>query len=97
VAEWRSSFQKKSDGLRLQLRIPIQIIRPAFMQIVRREFAPAFAQFGDGGLMRALTGMHAGLGRKPAALQEIAGAAGGDDILPGGAATPGARDQMIES
>src|SRR5665213_4042996 len=67
------------------------------VQIIGWEFAAPLPQLRDRRLMRTLAWMHARLRRKPATLQEIAGTAGGDDVFPSGAATPGARNQMIES
>src|SRR5262249_16947129 len=71
--------------LRLQFAIPIKIVCPTLMQIIRRKFAPMLAQFGDSGRMRPVARMHMRLGRHAPALEQVAGAAGGDDILPSGA------------
>src|SRR6266545_4052971 len=70
----------RSD-LRLQLGVPIEIVEPAVVQIVRRE-APAVAvQMIDGRLERHLRRPHLGLFQRHVAFLEIAARA---------------RQQMIE-
>src|ERR1051325_4540764 len=67
------------------------------MQIIRRKFPPMLAQLNHRGLMRPNAGMHLGMVGHAPALEKIAGATGGDDIFPSGAAALAARNHVIES
>src|SRR6266508_6874748 len=85
----------RSD-LRLQLGVPVEIVEPAVMQIVRRE-APAVAvQMIDGRLERHLRRPHPGLFQRHVAFLEMSGRAGGDHVDRRRAADARARQQMIE-
>src|SRR3954471_11268611 len=82
--------------LRIELGIPIEIVEPAVVQVVRRE-APAVAvQVVHARLERHLRRPHLGLVHRQVALPEIARRAGGDHVDPGGVAAARARQQMIE-
>src|SRR5690606_23695010 len=66
----------------LELCIPVEIVAPAFMQVVRREATPApVKEFGRRDKGRN-SGKHIGVARRAAALSHVAWRAGGGDILP---------------
>lgn len=69
-----------------EFRIPVQIIAPAFMQVIRREGTAIFLQFMAQRPPRSLARIHAALLGQTAAFAHIAAAAGGNDIFPYGAA-----------
>src|SRR6187549_2396903 len=82
--------------LRIQLGVPIKIVQPAVVQIVRREQPAVAVQLVHGRRERRLPRKHPRLLRRQVALAQVAGRTGGDDVLPGGLATLGARDDVIE-
>ena len=82
--------------LRLKLDIPVEIIHPAFMQMVGREQAAVVVQVVHRRLVGLLQRPHLGLRRHHAAFPEVTGRAGGDDILPGRRPAAVARDDMVE-
>ena len=67
--------------------IPVEIILPAFMQIIGREQAAIGMQLLHGGADGHLVRPHMGLSGHHAALFQIAGRAGRNDIFPAGDAT----------
>src|SRR5205809_860519 len=69
----------------IEFRVPIEIIEPAFVQIVWRKEPPVPMQMVHAGLERHLRGPHARLLGRQIALLEIAGRARGDHVDPGGA------------
>src|SRR5450830_1592149 len=89
--------RKGSDALRLQLGIPIEIVEPAFVQIVGRKQPAVAVQVMHRGLEWHLRWPHLGFAWRQAALAQIAGRAGGDHVVPGGMPAARARDQMVES
>src|SRR6266536_4839519 len=82
--------------LRLEYRIPIEIVEPALVQVVRREQPAVAMQVMHAGLERHLRRPHAGFGGRQVALPEIAVRAGGDHVDPGGMPAARARQQMVE-
>src|SRR4051794_33479983 len=84
----------KSSGL--QLDIPIEIIPPAGVEVIGREAPPMLLQLPAGRPERPPVEVHMRLKRRAAALAEIAGRAGGGDILPGRPPALGAGDDMVE-
>mgnify|MGYP003393704617 CR=1 FL=1 len=82
---------------RIEFSIPIEIIAPAFMQEVRRKGAAVFLQLEAGRSPGFPARNHAAFARQPAALMQIAPAAGGDDILPDRPPAARTRRDMIES
>jgi len=82
--------------LRLQLAVPVEIVQPAFMQVVRRELPAVIVQVLHRRLEGFLEGDHAGLFGQPRALFQIAGRAGRDHVFPRGFAPATARDHVVE-
>src|SRR5262249_10252452 len=66
----------------LELAVPIQEVAPALVQVAWREGTAVFLQLLRRRLRRIAVEVHAALANEPVALQEIARAAGGDDIGP---------------
>src|SRR5580704_8771167 len=89
----KASLRRKS---RLQDGIPIEIIHPAFVQIIGRKPAAVLVQIVDGWLIRHPRRPHAGLAGAEIALAQIAARTGGDDIFPGRGAALGAGHEMVE-
>ena len=89
-------MSRASKPLWLQFRIPIEIIHPAFVQMVGWEEATVVVEFEHGGLERDLVGVHADLGAGLVGLAQIAGAAGCDHIFPSCLPAFGAGDQMVK-
>src|SRR6266850_6068787 len=81
---WRSALLSL-----IQLAVPIQEVAPALVQVARWEGAAVLLQLLRRRLERRALQVHADLADQPVALQEIARAAGGHDVAPGGA--PAAR------
>ena len=83
--------------LRLELGVPVEIVEPALVQIVRRE-QPAVAvqvRARSAGTASATATCCASAGVMLPLLQ-IAGRAGGDHVAPGRVAAARARQQMVE-
>ena len=72
------------EGLRLEFGIPIEIIEPALMQIVRREQPAVAMQLEHRGTIRLQRRMHLRLRWQLAALHQIARCASRGDVLPAG-------------
>ena len=83
--------------LRIELGVPIEIVEPAVVKVVRRKQPAVPMQLMHGRRIWRLLGEHLGLLRCQIALPQIAGRAGRHDIFPGGLTTFGARDDVIES
>ena len=81
----------------LQFSVPVQIITPAFVKIVGREGPPVFLKKAAAGLIGFSVGMHADLAGEAGAFEEIAGAAGGNNVLPGCFSPFRTGDNVIES
>src|SRR5580765_3454292 len=79
-----------------QLDIPVKIVPPALVEIIGREASTMLLELPAGRAERAAADVHMGLGRRAAALPEVARRAGGGDIVPGRAATLGAGQNMVE-
>ena len=66
------------------------------MQVVRREQPPVAVKLEHRGTIRPLRGIHLGLVRQLAALEQIARRARRGDVLPARHAAPRSRHEMIE-
>src|SRR5712671_746306 len=82
--------------LRIELGIPVQIIEPAIVQIVRREQPAVAMQLVHRRCERGLPWKHPRLLRRQVSLAQIARRTGGDHVFPGGMAALAARDDVIE-
>ena len=82
--------------LRLQLDVPIEPVVPGIVQVIRREAAAMFLQMPARRADRRDVERHMGLFGGAAALFQVAGRAGGDNVFPGGAALLGAGDDVIK-
>ena len=80
----------------LQFGIPVEIVHPAFVQVVRRERPSVVVQVLNRRLVGMLVREHAGLFWQLAALFEVAGRAGRDNIVPCRLSAMGAGDDVIE-
>src|SRR5436190_17206981 len=80
----------------LQLDVPVEIVAPALVEVIGREGAAVLLQLPAGRPERAAVDVHVRLLRRSAALAQVAGGAGGGDILPGRPPALGARDDVIE-
>src|SRR5215813_3400652 len=67
---------------RLELGIPIEIVEPAVVQVVRREQPSVAVQVMHAWLERHLRRPHVRLGRRHVALPQVARRAGGDNVVP---------------
>src|SRR5690606_10204903 len=83
-------------ALRLQFDVPVQVVQPALVQIVWREATPRLLQLPGVGAVGVAADRHHGLARRAPALGQVAGSAGGDDVLPRRAAAVRTRDDVIE-
>ena len=81
---------------RLQFGVPVEIVEPALVQVVRREQPAVAVQVLHARLERHLRRAHAGLGRRHVALAQIAGRAGRDHVVPGRVPAARARQQVVE-
>src|SRR6187431_1796311 len=82
--------------LRLEFGIPIEIVEPAIVQIVRREQPPVAVQMLHARCEWHLRGPHAGFVRRHVALLQIAGRTGRHDVVPHRQPAARTRHQMIE-
>src|SRR5204863_3735598 len=80
----------------LQLAVPIQEVAPALVQIAGRKGAAILLQLDRRRLDREALQEHAALAHQPVALEQVARAAGGDDVAPGGAAAARLRHHVVE-
>src|SRR5262245_10484458 len=80
----------------LQLDVPVEVAPPALVEIIGREGAAVLLELPAGRAEGAAADLHMGLGRGAAAFPEVAGRAGGGDIVPGRAPALGARQDMVE-
>jgi hypothetical protein len=92
----RSNERAPLALLGFEHRIPIQIIEPAFVQIIGRKAAAILVEIAYAWLIRHACRPHAGLGGQPVAFAEIAAGAGGDDIFPCRRASFRAGNQMVK-
>ena len=83
-------------GSALELAVPIEIVAPALVQIVRRKPPPAVLQLPRRRPLRWLHRIHPALARQPRALAQIARPARRDDILPHRPPAARARNDMVE-
>src|SRR5690242_1432478 len=79
-----------------QLGIPVKKIPPTLVEVVRREGATVLLELEGTRLERTSLGMHMRLMRQAVAFAQVAGLAGGDDVLPIGAPAARARHHMVE-
>src|SRR5580692_10230430 len=75
-------------ALSLQLYVPVEVVEPAFVEVVGRELAAVFLQFVHGRAARMAARVHLGFARGAASLAQVAAGAGGDDVLPRGPTAP---------
>src|SRR6516165_1843898 len=91
---WRAISKLPASGL--ELGVPVEIVHPALMQIVRRKLPSVLMQIMDRWLVGPLTGPHARLRGQPIALEQIAGRAGRHHVRPDGLPALRARHHMVE-
>src|SRR5205814_566773 len=88
--------RSRSETLRIEFGVPIEIVEPAIVQIIRREQAAVAVQLMHSRRERRLPRKHLRLLRRQVAFSQIAWRAGGDDVFPGGLAAFAARDDVVE-
>src|SRR6266567_796887 len=98
---WQPAFEelvrwRTANSLRIQLRIPVEVIQPAVVQIVRREQAAVAMELVHGRGEGVLARKHPCLHRREIALAQVTGRACRDHVLPGGLAAFAAWDDVIE-
>src|ERR1700730_19121401 len=89
-------LQSALQRLRLEYGVPVEIVEPALVQVIRREQPAVAMQVMHARLERHLGRPHPGFGGRQIALPEIALRACGDDVDPGGVTAARARQQMVE-
>ncbi|GBR60956.1 hypothetical protein AA100600_2385 [Gluconobacter thailandicus F149-1 = NBRC 100600] len=92
-----AELESLNAGLRLQFSVPVQIITPAFVQIVGWKGSPVFLKKATARLIRFSVRVHADFFGEAGAFEKIAGAAGSYHILPGCFSAFGAGNDMIKS
>ncbi len=92
----QGSAAATGPALRIEFRIPVEIVEPAIVQIVRREQPSVAMQMMHARLERHLRREHARFLHRHAALAQITRRAGRDDVVPRRRAAARARHQMIE-
>jgi len=75
-------------ALSLELNVPVEVIEPTFMQVVRRKSAAAVLEVVGRRAAGFLARLHLSLRRHSTTLGEITARAGRDDVFPGGPPTP---------
>src|SRR5208337_280504 len=85
-----------ATSLRLKLGIPVQVVKPALMQVVRREEPSVPVQLVHGRPVRLLRRKHLRLRRHLAALAKIARRTSRRDVIPARLAASRTRDDVIE-
>src|SRR3569623_3119344 len=83
-------------GLSLQFDVPVKIVAPAVVEMVRWERAAVLLKLPTRRADRFAHDVHVCFRRRPTPLAQIARGAGRRDILPGRATTLGARNHMVE-
>src|SRR5689334_7401206 len=76
TCEQERTINSAPPRLRIQLGVPIEIVEPALVQIVRREQAAVAMQLVYGRGVGRLFREHLGLLRRQVALPQVAGRAG---------------------
>src|SRR4029079_6200607 len=89
----RSNLVRNSG---LELGVPVEIIEPAFVQIIWREEPTVAVQVVHRRLERHLRWPHPRFVRREVAFAQIARRAGRNDVVPGRVAATRARQQVIE-
>src|SRR5204863_9635513 len=79
----------------LQLAVPIQEVAPALVQIAGRKGAAVLLQLDRRRLDREALQEHAALAHQPVALEQVARAAGGEEVARGGTAAARLRQQVV--
>src|ERR1700752_163316 len=92
----RAPSKTPPPTLRIEFRIPVQIVEPAVVQVVRRKQPAVAMQLVHGGRVGRLSREHPRLLRRQIALAQITGRAGSDDVFPGGLAAFASGDDVIE-
>src|SRR5438067_6909237 len=91
----RRKFEERTPS-GLENAVPIKIVGPGFVQVVRRKQPAVVAQFVDRGFARIVPRMHADVVGEPSTLQKIARRARGHHVVPRRSSTAGARDEVVE-
>src|SRR5262249_43499804 len=89
-----SNAEEAASGL--QFGIPIEIVEPALVQVIRGEQSTIPMQVMHGGLERHLRRPHPRFAGREVAFAQVAGRASSHDIVPSGVPTARTRQQMIE-
>src|SRR5580658_3018471 len=89
-------LKERNPPLSLQFDVPVEVVEPAFVEVVGGEFAAVFLQLVHARAVRAAVRVHVRLSGGAPALAEIAAGAGGDDVLPGRAPATRARRHVVE-
>src|SRR5579863_8000567 len=82
---WRNEFGtagRAKEKLGLEHRVPVEIVHPAFVQIVRRKQPAVVVKIVHRRLKGLSRGVHMHFGRQTVAFAQIAAGTGGDDIFP---------------
>src|ERR1700722_3209589 len=72
----------------LQLDVPVEVVEPAFVEVVGGESTAVFLQLVHARAVRAAVRVHVRLSGRAPALAEIAAGAVGDDFRPGRSPAP---------
>lgn len=80
----------------LKFHVPIEVIHPGFVQVMRGESPSHILQLMVIGLRGHSNGLHVDIVRHSATLSQIAGRAGRDDVVPARFAAARPRDQMVK-
>src|SRR6187551_3434661 len=83
-------------NLRIEFDVPVEVIAPGLVQVIGRKAAPMILELPARRTDGLALDVKPGLPRRAPTLLQIAGRAGGRDILPGCPPALGARDDMIE-
>src|SRR5215469_17394053 len=93
----RISVPPRRKSVRIELGVPVEVVTPAFVQVVGRERAAILLEHVGRRLHWGMPRIHSALPWQAVALPQIAGGASGYDIGPNRPPASGARHQMIES
>src|SRR5579863_8927998 len=88
--------QGKTTRLWIELGVPVQVVEPAVVQIVRREQPAVAMKLMHGGGKRRLPRKHPRLLRRQVSFSQIAGRTCRDHVFPRGLAAFAPRNDVIE-
>ena len=91
-----TNYSQDDCSLAFQFAVPIKIIAPAFMEVIRGKCPAVVLKFPTGRLKGCHAGEHVALTRQTRALLQVAHPTGRDNIFPDRAPTTATGNNVVE-